>query len=157
MTAALVSALIALAAFAPMAPATASGSAQADQATTAASAETRCSGWKAVHGFVYRECLVWQYASGGASFHTGMQVRNATLSNRAVYIVQRTIINGHVVGTTYCNWVLAPNVTMTCWEPSSGMRFLPDGSYAYGNGTIIDKVSGQSGGTSSPLLDLSIL
>jgi hypothetical protein len=154
--AALVSALIALAAFTATAPGTASASAQAETSTAAASGQASCSDWKAIPGFVYRGCVAWQTAGGGAWFHTGLQFRNATLANRAAHVVQRTIINGHEVGRTVCDLVLAPNATTTCWEPAGGgaLRFLPFGSYAYGTGTITDKTTGRSGGVSSPILDL---
>jgi hypothetical protein len=153
----LVAAMIALTAFTAMAPGTASASAEADTPTAAASGQGACSTpWKAVHGFVYRDCVTWQSAGGGAWFHTGLQFRNATGAYREALIEQSTIINGRVVGTTRCYAILAPNVTTTCWEPSDGrsLRFLPFGSYAYGNGKIIDTTTGQIGGVASPVLNL---
>ena len=89
---------------------------------------------------------------------SGLQVINATHTDRWVSFFQRTIINGRVVGTTGCKIKVRPGnaAVATCWDWSDGTRYwlLRPGGYAYGNGTVNDLSSRRSGEASSPLLNL---
>jgi hypothetical protein len=128
--------------------------------TTATGVDVRCSPWSAsVHGLRYRDCLVSRVGGSGSSeVRTGLQVINATRTDRWVQYFQRTVINGRVVSASACKIKLHPGngALATCWDPPGGRSYLtvlPKG-YAYGIGTVVDLSSGRSGTAASPLLDL---
>ncbi len=126
-------------------------------ATAPAQAEgnaTRCSGWsKSIPGLRYRDCLVPQPFPEGYGVRTGLQVINATRTDRWVQFYQSTIIDGKVQGTAFCKIKVRPgnNAVANCWEPfGTGYRLVPSGSRARGLGTAIDLSSGRAGWADSP-------
>jgi hypothetical protein len=129
-------------------------------ARATATGDERCSLWSAsIPGLRYRDCLISRMAgSGSYEVRTGLQVINATRTDRWVQDFQRTIINGRVVSVTGCRIKVHPGngAVATCWNPPGGRQYLtvfPKG-YAYGIGTVADLSSGRSGTAASPLLDL---
>ncbi len=124
----------------------------------AVTATTQCSGWSAsIPALRYRDCLVPLDGYDGEFVRTGLQVINATHTERWVTFVQKTVIGGQVKGTANCKVKVQPgdSAVVTCWEPSPDTyRLIPFGSYGYGTGTVTDNSSGLTSTASSPVFDL---
>jgi hypothetical protein len=121
------------------------GSALSTVASTSAQAATaECSDWSAsLPGLRYRDCIVYQRLEekAGSELRTGLQVINATATDRWVRLVQRTIVSGFVVHTAVCEAKVQPgnNAVATCWAPGGGeMIFVWADNYAYGSGDVTD-------------------
>ena len=109
---------------------------------------TQCSAWSTSIPFMrYRECLVHTPASLGANVRTGLQVINATHTDRYVHVVAETINrtnDGDYVTTASCDARVKPgnSAAATCWDYS---RFVWSGTAVFGQGTLTDISSGQTG------------
>lgn len=108
---------------------------------------TRCSGWsRSIQGLRYRDCLV---PDTEGWVRTGLQVINATQTERWVTFFQDTLVNGVALDSAYCQVKVQPgdSAVATCWTayvpgPSSGS--------ATGTGAVIDNSSGHGGMATSP-------